>query len=109
MATSNMDCLTPVDWPPLRDAARKAPVDGPMTANEHKAVITTRPEFKLCCVTTVNPMGLGVPTVFAASLPDVQVGKAAGRRGGEVPPRVVRHRSTDLSGLGVRFPPGAPL
>jgi hypothetical protein len=59
VATSNMDCLTPVDWPPLRDAARKAPVDGPMTANEHKAVITTRPEFKLCCVTTVNPMGLG--------------------------------------------------
>jgi hypothetical protein len=38
--------LAPSDWPPLREAVRKALVDGPMTADELGAAVTARPEFR---------------------------------------------------------------
>jgi hypothetical protein len=38
--------LTPSDWPLLRETARKALADGPMTRDEVGAPVTARPEFR---------------------------------------------------------------
>lgn len=76
-----------------------------MTANELGAVVTAPPKCQLWAFVgrhpTVNPMGLGGPTVLAASLPDVQLDKAAGQRGGEVPPRMVSQRLADSACWGL--------
>ena len=39
-------CLTPVDWPRLRQAVREALADGPMARDQLGAAVTARPRFR---------------------------------------------------------------